>query len=121
MSDTTNTADYLDSRDLEERIVKLADMPERDSVEHTELLELEKLRDQYIDSFGRDSWNFGAQFIRDSYFEYYARELADDTGAINSDMTWPNNCIDWEQAARELQMDYTEFDYDGVTYWAREA
>ena len=26
---------------------------------------------------------------------------------------------DWERATRELQMDYTEVDFDGVTYWIR--
>ena len=28
-------------------------------------------------------------------------------------------CIDWAQAARELRMDYTSVDFDGVTYWIR--
>jgi hypothetical protein len=65
-------------------------------------------------------WADGAAvLIRDSYFETYAQELADDIGAINSDASWPNDCIDWERAARELQMDYTAVDFDGVTYWIR--
>jgi len=64
-------------------------------------------------------WEHGETLIRDSHFEDYAQELADDIGAINSDAVWPNNCIDWERAARELQQDYTSIDFDGVTYWAR--
>ena len=64
-------------------------------------------------------WEHGAGLIRDSYFRTYAKELADDIGAINSDATWPNNCIDWERAARELQVDYTCVDFDGITYWVR--
>lgn len=64
-------------------------------------------------------WTYGETLIRDSYFERYAQELADDIGAINKDATWPNDCIDWERAARELQMDYTQVDFDGVTYWIR--
>jgi hypothetical protein len=64
-------------------------------------------------------WRYGATLIRDSYFKRYAEELADDIGAINSDATWPNNCIDWDHAARELQMDYTSVEFDGVTYWVR--
>jgi len=64
-------------------------------------------------------WEYGEALIRDSYFRNYAEELADDIGAINSEAIWPNNCIDWERAARELQMDYTSVDFAGVTYWIR--
>lgn len=64
-------------------------------------------------------WEHGTTLVRDSYFEDYARELAEDIGAINDDAGWPNNCIDWEKAARELQMDYTSGEFDGITYWAR--
>lgn len=64
-------------------------------------------------------WTYGATLIRDSYFETYAQELAEDIGAINHDAQWPNTCIDWEQAARELQQDYTAIEWDGVTYWVR--
>jgi len=28
-------------------------------------------------------------------------------------------CIDWKAAARDLQVDYTEVDFDGVSYWIR--
>ena len=27
--------------------------------------------------------------------------------------------IDWDQAARELRMDYASVEYDGVTHWYR--
>jgi hypothetical protein len=64
-------------------------------------------------------WRHGETLIRDSYFETYAQELAEDIGAINANASWPNNCIDWEQAARELQTDYTSAEFDGVTYWFR--
>jgi hypothetical protein len=57
--------------------------------------------------------------IRDSYFKEYAQEFAEDIGAINKNASWPNTCIDWDQAARELQMDYTSVNFDGVTYWIR--
>lgn len=42
--------------------------------------------------------------------EDFARQLADDIGAVNSNAIWPNNCIDWEQAGRELMYDYSEED-----------
>ena len=61
----------------------------------------------------------GAIFIDEDYFEDYARELAYDIGAIDSDSAWPCTHIDWEAAADELRMDYTEVEYEGSTYLVR--
>jgi len=75
-----------------------------------------------LDQEGRDAtseWLDGEALIRDSYFEDYARELAQDIGAIGKGEVWPLTCIDWEHAARELQHDYTTVDFDGVEYWVR--
>jgi len=66
----------------------------------------------------RGDW-YPATLIRDSYFRDYAQELAEDIGAINRDASWPNNCIDWDRATRELQMDYSDVEIYGVTYWYR--
>lgn len=57
--------------------------------------------------------------IRDSHFKDYAQELAEDIGAINSDAKWPNNCIDWEKAANELRVDYSEQEVEGISYLYR--
>ena len=57
--------------------------------------------------------------IRDSYFQTYAQELADECCEMPKDIKWPYTCIDWEKAARELQMDYTSVEFDGITYWVR--
>lgn len=54
-----------------------------------------------VDAF-RDAYNGCWPSFRD-----YAENLAEEIGAVNPDATWPNNCIDWERAARELAMDYT--------------
>ena len=88
-----------------------------DDDDATELIALRALQDD-AEGYSPD-WRNGATLIRDSYFEDYARELADDIGAINADATWPNSCIDWEKAADELKQDYTSVEYDGVTYWVR--
>jgi len=42
--------------------------------------------------------------------EDFARQLAEDIGAINNNASWPNNCIDWEFAAKELMHDYSSSD-----------
>lgn len=118
----TNSDDVIDSRDIIERIADLeatvtdeGDGPDED--ERAELVILKALAAEGY--YSASDWEYGETLIRDSYFEEYAQELADDIGAINSEATWPNDCIDWERAARELQMDYTSVDFDGVTYWVR--
>lgn len=88
-----------------------------DSEEGQELRALKKLADG-AEAYVTD-WEHGAQLIRDSYFETHAQELAEEIGAIERNAGWPNTCIDWQQAARELQMDYTSVDFDGATYWVR--
>jgi hypothetical protein len=87
------------------------------SGEGDELRALEALAEE-ADDYASD-WKYGAQLVRDSYFKEYAQELAEDIGLIQRDAVWPNSCIDWDQAALELQMDYTAVDFDGVTYWVR--
>ena len=84
--------------------------------EGQELKTLRALADQ-CEGYG--DWRRGETLIRESYFEAYAQELADDIGAVPDDLQWPLTCIDWEQAARELKMDYTEVGYDGVAYLMR--
>lgn len=64
-------------------------------------------------------WPYGETLIRDSYFEDYAKELADDTGMTNRDARWPNNHIDWTAAAEELKGDYTAVQFRDATYWVR--
>lgn len=64
-------------------------------------------------------WSYGETLIRDSYFENYARDLAVQCGDLKNCDSWPNRCIDWEQAADELKQDYTMVDFGGVDYWIR--
>jgi antirestriction protein len=98
---------------------------EREGLDETDADEFSKLKSLLEDLAGnggdeqwRGDW-YPITLIPDYEFEDYARELADDIGAINKNASWPNTCIDWEQAARELQMDYTTVEYDGTTYWYR--
>jgi hypothetical protein len=85
------------------------------------------LRDLIAEASGYAAdWEYGETLIRDSYFKEYAQELAEDCAPFpakskESELlnSWPYRCIDWDQAARELQMDYTAVDFDGVTYWVR--
>jgi hypothetical protein len=83
--------------------------------------ELSALRALEDDASGySDDWRHGATLIRDSYFEDYARETAEDMhGSEMRAASWPFDCIDWEQAAGELQQDYTSVEYGDETYWVR--
>ena len=110
-----NTEDLIDSREIIDRIAELEAQDELDKWEQRELAGLRK----FADECDAEDWKYGVTLIRGTYFEDYARELAWEIGAINADHEWPLNCIDWEQAARELQMDYTPVDYGLVTYWYR--
>jgi len=118
----TNSEDIIDSRDVIARIAYLEDsldVPEedRDEDEADELAALRSLAEEASGYVG--DWEYGEALIRDSYFEQYAQQLAEDLDLIPQDATWPATCIDWGEAARELQMDYTSVDFGGVTYWTR--
>ena len=88
-------------------------MAEDDKAEYAKLKAIEEECEGYPD------WQYGTTFIRDSFFEDYARELAEDIGAIDRDQSWPNSYIDWGAAARALQMDYTSVEIDGEDWWYR--
>lgn len=95
----------LDSRDIADRINELED----------ELKALDALKESAIHY--NCEWNDGAILISDSYFEDYAKELAEDIGAIDPYADLPLSHIDWGSAAEELRKDYTSIDFCGQTFW----
>lgn len=62
---------------------------------------------------------YPVHLIAEGYFQDYAQDLAEGCGMVDTNASWPMNCIDWEQAARELQMDYSHIIIHGSTYWYR--
>ena len=41
--------------------------------------------------------------------EEFAQEMAENTGSVDfKNQSWPQYCIDWEYAARDLMTDYSE-------------
>lgn len=93
-----------------------------DEDEGEELEKLTQLLDE-LRGYGGDhqfegDWYPGS-LIAESDFEEYARDFAEDIGAIPDDAAWPCTCIDWEKAARELAVDYSSVTYDGTDYLYR--
>jgi len=81
--------------------------------------ELKALQSLAEEGEGSPDWQHGESLIRDTYFEDYARQLAEDIGAISGDEKWPLTCLDWEKAADELKQDYFTVDFGGEVYWIR--
>jgi vacuolar-type H+-ATPase subunit I/STV1 len=93
------------------------DLDEWEADNQDELDALSNLRDE----FDHRSWRDGITLIPEDDFEDYARDLAEDLhGSDIRNASWPFDCIDWEQAADALRMDYSSVDYEGVTYLYRD-
>lgn len=120
----SNTDDVIDSREVIERIEELENDLEDGAYDDAEdraadEAELKALKALAEEASGCSDWEYGETLIRDSYFEDYAQQLAEDCGMLENANGWPCSYIDWERAARDLKMDYTSVDFDGVTYWIR--
>lgn len=125
----SNTEDMLDSRDIIARIEYLQgvrDDAEADETRETvgldadeeeELAALEALASE-CEGYVSD-WQHGEVLIRDTHFREYAEQWAEDCGLIERGASWPNNCIDWDEAAEELKQDYTSVDFAGREYLVR--
>ena len=119
--DISNRDDHIDIRHAFDRVVELEGEQGHEADE--EWMSLTSLLEDCEGYGGDEQWRgdwYPATLIRDSHFQDYARELAEETSGVDfSKQTWPLTCIDWQQAARELQMDYTAVEFGGVTYWTR--
>ena len=140
-----NSQDVIDSRDVIQRIEELqaekldleetlddavksfAEVEEKEEAAEalTEWLEdygdeLKTLEDLADEAGSSPDWPHGEALIRESYFTEYCEELCKDIGDIPNELPWYiANHIDWEGVAREIQQDYTQVDFDGVTYFIR--
>ena len=118
MNKTTNyeTEQVFDSRDVEERIKELEEQEQLDEEEQQELKELNELKEECL-NYG---WEYGITFIRESYFEEYAEELFDEC-YIHNIPDFTKNYIDYQKFASDLEMDYSEVEFRGITFFWREA
>jgi hypothetical protein len=114
------TADIIDIRDIIARYEELEDATDGlpDAEERTQLATmLDDLKGNGGDEQWRGDW-YPVTLICDSYFTDYAREMLHDCGDIPRDI--PHYIeIDWDATARNIRVDYTPTEIDGVTYWYR--
>ena len=119
MTTIDNSQDVMDSRDIIERIEELEnDIESLDDDDKDELEILKALAGEASDC--SSDWQYGATLIRESYFTEYCEDFCKDIGDIPSELPWYiANHIDWDGVAREIKMDYSEVDFDGVSYFIR--
>lgn len=129
----TNTDELIDSRDVIERIEELKGALDIDA---SEVLpgtseEMQEMRDELStlrklakDAEDSPDWQYGETLIRESYFTDYIEQLIDDCYEMPKELKsggWPyrHMTIDYKAAAEEAKADYTEVDFDGITYLIR--
>lgn len=128
-----NTENIIDSRDVIARIAQLEE--ERDCWQHDDDLpwneccpddakELDALETLAEQCEGYGDWGHGEALIHEDHFVKYIEELIDDCYSLPKELTsgqWPYRhiTIDYEAAAEEAKVDYTEVDFDGQTYFLR--
>lgn len=128
MANFDQYGDIIQVEDIAARIEELqgadylGEAEDLGEAESEELAELLALMGELQGCGGYFKWRgewYPGFLIRDSHFQDYAQELAEDCGLLENATSWPLNCIDWEQAARELKYDYSCADFRGVTLWFR--
>lgn len=124
---------FIDSRDMEKAIDALEeradwepddeqtadDNPNPLDDDETALL---KTLHEVRDSCGCE-WRYGVTYIRESEWEDYCRELADDCGYTGTGKQDDNpllNYIDWEGWAEAVRQDYSSIEIDGTTFYYRD-
>jgi chromosome segregation ATPase len=81
-----------------------------------ELSSLQSLAEE-AEGYSSD-WAHGEALIRYDYFEDYCKQMLEDCGDLPKNL--PSYIeIDWAATAKNLEADYTEVDFDGVSYFMR--
>lgn len=125
------TADIIDVRDIIARVEELEgeieayaekmDDWQANADNQEELETLQAILADLAGNGGDEQWRgdwYPVTLIRESYFTDYAQELLEDCGDIPRDLPHYIH-IDWEATARDIKVDYTSTEIDGVTYFYR--
>lgn len=106
--------DVLDTGDKIEadEIIWATEYPE----DAAELEALQSLAEE-AEGYAAD-WQYGEALIRYSYFTEYVMEMLRDRGELPSETPW-YIAIDEDATAENIKIDYTEVDFNGVSYYIR--
>src|SRR5574343_1260615 len=128
---TMHMDDIIDVRDIIERIEELESLKDDHEAEPDgghwsdedaqELRTLTDIMDDLKGYGGDEQWRgdwYPVTLIRESYFADYCQDLVIDCGGLPASI--PDYLvIDWEATARNLKVDYSEVEIDGVTFFYR--
>ena len=107
-------SDIIDSRDL---LDELKTLDEEDSYDKERIEMIDDLKEEV----GKDNFEMGVTFIRENYWVQYCEDLAYDCGYMDrqDDNNPLHYHIDWQGWADAVEMDYSQTDFDGDTYYWR--
>ena len=107
-------SDIIDSRDL---LDELKTLDEEDSYDKERIEMIYDLKEEV----GKDNFEMGVTFIRENYWVQYCEDLAYDCGYMDrqDDNNPLHYHIDWQGWADAVEMDYSQTDFDGDTYYWR--
>ena len=107
-------SDIIDSRDL---LDELKTLDEEDSYDKERIEMIDDLKEEV----GKDNFEMGVTFIRENYWVQYCEDLAYDCGYMDrqDDSNPLHYHIDWQGWADAVEMDYSQTDFDGDTYYWR--
>ena len=107
-------SDIIDSRDL---LDELKTLDEEDSYDKERIEMIDDLKEEV----GKDNFEMGVTFIRENYWVQYCEDLAYDCGYMDrqDDKNPLHYHIDWQGWADAVEMDYSQTDFDGDTYYWR--
>lgn len=115
----SNHDDMIDVRDVIARVEEINTIESQEAA-FDEYKMLSTLLDELRGNGGDEQWRgdwYPVTLIRDSHFTDYAEQLIEDIGD-HGDL--PGYIvIDWEATARNIRVDYSSVEFDGVTYWYR--
>ena len=106
-------SDIFDSRDL---LDELKTLDKEDDEER-----IQQIND-LIEEVGEDNFDMGVAFIRENYWVQYCEDMAYEFGYLDgnpNDYNPLHHHIDWQGWADAVEMDYSQIDFDGDTYYWR--